>query len=93
MGSYSISEAISLIMEKSGWKPKANEIRLRAEWETIVGKTIARYTKNLYLYNQVLTIYTDMPALKQELVFGKEQLMARLNEHFGEKIVKDIIVK
>jgi len=34
-----------------------------------------------------------MPALKQELVFGKEQLMARLNEHFGEKIVKDIIVK
>jgi len=93
MGSYSIGEAISLLLEKSGWKPKIHELRMRQEWEAIVGKTIARYTRDLHLHNQVLTIRTDMPALKQELLFGKEQLIARLNEYFGEKVVRDIVVK
>ncbi len=93
MGSYSIGEAINLLFEKSGWKPKAHEVRLRADWEEIVGKTIARYTRNIYLHNYILTIYTDVPALKQELTLGKEQLVARINEHFGERIVQEIVVK
>lgn len=93
MGSYSIGEAINLLFEKSGWKPKAHEVRMRADWEGIVGKTIARYTRNIYLHNQILTIYTDVPALKQELKFGKEPLIAQINEHFGENVVRDIVVK
>ncbi len=93
MGSYSIGEAISLLMEKSGWKPKAIELRLREEWEVIVGKTIAKYTRNINLYNKVLTIYTDMAALKQEIMFSKQQLINNINEHFKETVVTDIVVK
>ncbi len=93
MGSYSIGEAINLLFEKSGWKPKAHEVRLRDDWEEIVGKTIARYTRNLYLRNYTLTIYTEVPALKQELTFGKEQLIKQINEHFGEHVVQEIVVK
>ena len=40
MGSYSIGDAIKLLMEKSGWKPHINELRMRQEWENIVGKTV-----------------------------------------------------
>jgi predicted nucleic acid-binding Zn ribbon protein len=93
MGSYSIGEALNLLFEKSGWKPKALELRLRNDWETIVGKTIARYTRNVYLKNQILTVYTDVPALKQELMFSKQQLIERINEYFGEKAVVEIVVK
>ncbi len=93
MGSYSIGEAINLLFEKSGWAPKAHEIRLRAEWEQAVGKTIAKYTSNIYLRNHTLTIYTNVSALKQELTFGKEQLITRINEHFGERVVQEIVVK
>ncbi len=93
MGSYSIGEAINLLLEKSKWKPKVTELRIRNEWETIVGKTIAKYTRNLYLSDRVLTVYTDIAPLKQELLLGKEQLIARINEHLGEHAVTDIIVK
>jgi predicted nucleic acid-binding Zn ribbon protein len=93
MGQYSVGEAIKLLMEKSGWKPKANELRLRDEWETIVGKTIAKYTRTIYLGGETLTIYTDVAALKQELMMGKEQLINNINEHFGEKIVSNILIK
>ncbi|MBS1773520.1 MAG: DUF721 domain-containing protein [Bacteroidetes bacterium] len=80
-------------MQKSGWKPKMNEVRLKEEWEQVAGKTIAKYTRNFYLNGTVLTIYTDVAALKQELLLGREQLAANINEYFGEKVVTEVIVK
>lgn len=93
MGQYSIGEAINLLFEKSRWKPKVNELRMHQEWEEIVGKTIAKYTRNIALYDRVLTIYTDVAALKQELLLGKEQLVSRINEYFEERVVEEIVIK
>lgn len=93
MGSYSIGEALSLLLEKSKWKHKVNELRMQQEWEDIVGKTISKYTRNVMLHGEVLTVYTDVAALKQELYFGKQQLIVRINEYFKERVVGDIIVK
>lgn len=93
MGSYSIGEALNLLLEKSKWKPKVLEVRLRDDWEAIVGKTIAKYTRNINLYNGTLTIYTDVAPLKQELLLGKEQLKDQINEHMGEIAVYEIVIK
>src|SRR4051812_39635807 len=93
MGSYSIGEALNLLLEKSRWKPKVVELRMRQEWETIVGKTISKYTRSMSLNGKKLTIYTDVAPLKQELLLGREQLITRLNEYFEENIVDEIIIK
>jgi len=93
MGSYSIGEAINLLLEKSKWKHKVIELRMQQEWETIVGKTIAKYTRNILLNGETLTVFTDVAALKQELYYGKTQLISRINEYFKEAVVKEIVVK
>ena len=93
MGSYSIGEAINILLDKSKWKHKVSELRLQQEWEEIVGKTISKYTRNVVLSGETLTIYTDVAALKQELYFGKQQLIVRINEYFKERVVGDIVVK
>jgi predicted nucleic acid-binding Zn ribbon protein len=93
VGSYSIGEAINLLLDKSKWKHKVNELRMQQEWEQIVGKTISKYTRNVILSGETLTIYTDVAALKQELYFGKQQLIVRINEYFNERVVGDIVVK
>ena len=93
MGSYSIGEALNLLLEKSHWKPKVIELRMWQEWEAIVGKTISKYTRSIKLNGKRLTVYTDVAPLKQELLVGKELLAANINEYFGEKVVDEIIVK
>ena len=93
MGQYSIGEALNLLLERSKWKHKVSELRMQQEWEEIVGKTIAKYTRNILLNGETLTIFTDVAALKQELYYGKQQLIATINEYFKEDVVKDIIVK
>lgn len=93
MGSYSIGEAINLLLQKSNWKPKVVEIRLREEWEQIVGKTIAKYTRNIYLKDKLLIIYTDVAPLKQELLVGKDALIKNINDYFGEQVIEDVSIK
>lgn len=93
MGSYSIGEALNLLLEKSHWKPKVTQLRMTDEWEAIVGKTISKYTRSINLYGKKLTIYTDVAPLKQELLLGKEQLITRINEYFAERVVEEVVIK
>jgi predicted nucleic acid-binding Zn ribbon protein len=93
MGSYSIGEALNQLLEKSQWKPKVTELRMRQEWEAIVGKTISKYTRNINLAGPTLTIYTDVAPLKQELLLGKEQLINTVNAYFKETLVSEVVIK
>lgn len=93
MPSYSIGEALSIFLEKNKWKEKANEIRLKEDWEQITGKTIAKYTRTVALKDRKLTVYTDVAALKQEIMFSKAQLIQTINTYFGERVVDDIVVR
>ena len=93
MGTYSIGEALDLFLEKSHWKPKVFELRLYKEWEQIMAKTIAKYTRNVTLQNKKITIYTDVGPLKQELIVAKTQIITRINEYFDSLVVDEVIIK
>lgn len=93
MAQYSVGEALSLLLERSKWKPKVIELRLRKEWETIVGKTVARYTRDIKLYDKKLTVYTDVAPLKHELNLGKVNFIRLINAHFEEEVVTELVVK
>jgi predicted nucleic acid-binding Zn ribbon protein len=93
MGTYSIGEALNLLMERSNWKPVIYELRLKEEWPSIVGEMIAKYTRNVLLVEKTLIIYTDVAALKQELLYSKEELVKTINNHFKELVINDIQIK
>ena len=93
MGSYSIGEALNIFLERSKWKPKIHELRIKDEWEAIAGKTIAKYTRSVALNGKILTIYTDVAPLKQELLLGRQQLLQQINAHFNERVVEEILIK
>lgn len=88
-----IGSSLKNMMKHTGWKNRLDEIRLKENWSKIMGNTIAKYAPNIRLYNSVLTIFTDHAPLKYELSMGKQQIIANVNEHFGEKIIIDVIVK
>jgi predicted nucleic acid-binding Zn ribbon protein len=90
MAEYSVGDALKRLIAQSGWGDRLNEYRLKADWEQIVGLTIARYTHDIQLRNKVLIISTDVAPLKQELVLGKDKLIEKINLHFAETIVLDL---
>ncbi len=88
-----IGSSLHQMMKNTGWKNRLDEIRLKEKWSEIMGSIIAKYAPNIRLFNSVLTIYTDHSPLKYELTLGKQQIITNVNEHFGETIIKDVIVK
>lgn len=93
MGQYSMGDAIKLYLNQSRIKGSIQALQIEDVWETVMGKTIARYTDNIKVINKTLFITTHVAPLKQELVFQKEKIKLRVNEALGEKVIEDIVIQ
>lgn len=67
-------------------------LQIEDVWETLMGKTIARYTEKINISGSTLYITTHVAPLKQELLYQKENIIARVNEALGEPVVREVVI-
>jgi predicted nucleic acid-binding Zn ribbon protein len=72
---------------------KLKEVHLVSEWESLMGKMVASRTQHIYIRNKTLFIHVTSSVLKNELVMMRQNIMDRLNEIAGEKLVEQIVFK
>ena len=93
MGEYSIGEAIKNMVNKSNLRNGVRAVQIEEVWENVMGKTIAKYTDKLKIINYTLFITTNVGPLKKELMYQKPQILQRINESFGEKIITQVVIE
>lgn len=93
MGQYSLGDAIKLYLKQSRLKGSIQALQIEDVWESVMGKTIARYTDNIKVINKTLFITTRVAPLKQELLYQKEKIKSRVNEALGEKVIEEIVIQ
>lgn len=93
MAQYSIGEAIQHFLKQSRMKSNIQSLQIEELWEKLMGKTIARYTENIKIYNQTLYITTTVAPLKQELNYQKEKIKLRVNEALGSNEIKEVVIQ
>lgn len=93
MSEYSIGEALNKFLQRSHLKNGVRAIQIEEIWEKLMGKTIAQYTDKIQIVNQKLFITTSVGPLKNELSYQKNQIIERVNEAFGEKIISEVIIQ
>jgi hypothetical protein len=93
MGQYSLSEAVKQFLVQSKLKGPIQALQIEDAWESIMGRTIARYTEKIQIHGNTLFITTSVASLKQELLYQKEKIIERVNESLGEKVVKEVVIK
>ena len=59
----------------------------------LLGKTIAHYTRNIYIRNKVLYVEISSSVVKNELFMMREEIKRKINEKEGEEIIRTIIFK
>ena len=90
----SIGEVLRQFFEENRFfKQKLAESRAVSGWNKILGKTVASYTDNIYLRNNILYVHLTSSVLRAELAAYKEKLILSLNEHAGMNVVKDIVFR
>jgi predicted nucleic acid-binding Zn ribbon protein len=87
-----IGDAIRQMLSTYKLTAKFDEATLLSSWEKIAGKPIARRTKRLYIRNTVLFVELDSPAMKHDFSIHKWQVLKMIQQEFGDKVVKEIVV-
>jgi hypothetical protein len=93
MGQYNMGDAIRQFLKSSRINGDIQALQIGDVWETIMGKTVARYTEKLRIVNKTLYITTTVAPLKQELAYQKETIKKRVNDALGAGTIQDIIIQ
>jgi len=93
MGEYSIGDAMKNMISKSNLRNGVRAVQIEEVWENLMGKTISKYTQKIKIVNQTLFVSTHVGPLKNELMYQKPQIIQRINEAFGEKVIGFVVIE
>ena len=72
---------------------KVAEGRLPEYWRMVVGDHIADMTTEFRLERHVLHVRVSSSVVRQELFFRRDELMIRLNEMAGVRLIGAVIIR
>ena len=93
MGEISLQEAMQKFLKNSKFKTYIQAIQIEEVWEQIMGKTVAKYTDKIQIIGSTLFITTTVAPLKNELLYQKDTILQRVNDSFGEKVIKEVVIR
>lgn len=88
-----IGKLIQQFLRQESLESPLNEQRLLDAWPQVLGATIASYTRELFIRNQILYVHLTSAALRQELMMGRELLVRNLNQKVGATVITNIIFR
>lgn len=89
----SLSEVLKDFIEQNRMQRKLKEVDIVQGWEDLLGSTIARYTRNIYISNRILYVDITSAVVKNELFLMREEICRRINENAGEEMITRIVFK
>lgn len=88
-----LGEALREYIKEMRLERKLKEVDIVQSWESLLGKSIARYTRNIYLSKGILYVEISSSVVKNELLMMREEIRRKLNEQAGVELVSKIVLK
>lgn len=90
--SFTIEEALQLIVSDKRISKGLNESVIKQEWTNIMGTVIAKHTTSLFLRGTELHLYFNSSIIKNEFLYNKEKAISLVNEALGSDSITDIVI-
>lgn len=87
----SVGQAIRDLLNTYRLNNKYDEATVVGSWERLVGKPIASRTRKVSMRNSVLFVEFDSPAMRQDFLLHKTQVLEIFKKEFGEGVITDIV--
>jgi len=88
-----LSDVISECLRELQIDRKLKEVSIVSQWEELMGRTVAVRTDRIYIRNRILYIHVTSAVLKNELLMMRQQIINKLNENAGEKLVESMVIR
>ncbi len=88
-----IREVLKEFLQENKLDTKLKERELIESWEELVGRTINRATKKIYIRDGKLFVILSSSVVRSELHMLKDEIVRKLNERIGEQIITELVLK
>ena len=87
----SLKEAIEQMLQVYKIKRKYDETGIKASWPSLVGKSVANRTREIYIHDKKLFLRIESSVIKNELILMRSQIIEKINNETKSVLVEDII--
>jgi predicted nucleic acid-binding Zn ribbon protein len=87
-----LSEVLQQMVHVFRLKPNLYKTKIENLWAERMGKTIATYTRDIKIKDNVLFVTIESASLRNELHFGREKIRSIFNEELGEDFLKEVVI-
>lgn len=89
----SISDVLKAFVSDHKLQPGLDKVEIKNAWEQVMGPAITKYTHAIKLERGTLHIQLTSSVLREELSYGKEKIIANINESLGRELVSKLILR
>ncbi|TDG95532.1 DUF721 domain-containing protein [Cardinium endosymbiont of Culicoides punctatus] len=87
----SLKELLNRFIETSPFQKQITAASIRTVWQKAMPKTVCDRTEKLYYYNDKIFLKITSAALRHELQFNKDKIIALLKENIPKIAIQDIV--
>lgn len=88
-----ISDVLSAFVDNNKLNKGLDGVQVEAAWRELMGKGVQSYTENIKLQNGTLYVSLSSSVLREELSYGKDKIIAMINEELGKEVVTKVILR
>ena len=89
----SISDVLKAFIETNKLQGGMDRIDVQEAWKSLMGNGVNSYTKEVVLKGTTLYVSLTSAVLREELSYGKQKIIAMINEELGKEVIKDVILR
>ena len=89
----SLGDLLNQFSEQKKIKTGLNQKKVESAWTEIMGTWISNETTEIKLRGKCLFLSIQSASLRQELHYSQGQILDRLNEFLGERVIEEVVVR
>ncbi len=86
----SLEEIMNKLLKAYQLEGRMKEMDVISSWEELMGTAIANRTSRISIKNKVLYLEISSSVMRDELVYGKQVIIDRINQFAGEEMISDV---
>ena len=85
-----IGDVLKEFIEINRLQSGIDKIDVQQAWKSLMGNGVNSYTNEVILKGSTLYVSLSSAVLRQELSYGKQKIIAMINEELRKDVVKDL---
>lgn len=89
----SISEVLQQFIQQNKLETGMDKIDVEQAWKDLMGNGVNSYTQEVILKGATLYVKLTSAVLREELSYGKQKIIAMINEELKKEVVKEVVLR